>query len=132
MELQVETSKYHYYLIVVRDQKRDVIEWIKWSGLRFELACKYKWYFHYRACLLQVKYPKHIVEENWGNEESPEQQQERSLRNAEISKKAQYTKWINKKNKFVSEYNELLPIEEHPIYDHIIKKIREYQPNTNW
>jgi hypothetical protein len=48
--------------IVVRDLGGRYIETKSWDNLTFELACKYKWYFTYRAALLQVKYPKHSVD----------------------------------------------------------------------
>jgi hypothetical protein len=59
----------YFFNIRVRDNKnRDTVEFIQWSGLRWELRQKYDWYFKYRAALLQVKYPKHIVECVSGNE----------------------------------------------------------------
>lgn len=60
-----------HYFIVRCDTKNgggENVFFIKWSGLRFELLIKYRWYFNYRAALLQIQYPKYIVETKWGYE----------------------------------------------------------------
>lgn len=40
----------------------DIIEVYRWSGFKFTLFFKWKWYFEYRAALLRVKYPKNHID----------------------------------------------------------------------
>ena len=50
----------HWYIVKVLNDKREVVECLKWSGLKWELRIKYDWYFKYRAALLQIKYPRFL------------------------------------------------------------------------
>jgi len=40
----------------------NLIETMSWENMKFELVMKWSWYFKYRAALLQIKYPKYLVE----------------------------------------------------------------------
>lgn len=40
----------------------ELLEYLKWDDLTFEMMTKWKWYFEYRAALLKVKYPKSYIE----------------------------------------------------------------------
>lgn len=115
----------HYFVIKVYESNanRTAIVVLKWTNLRFELRVKYDWYFKYRAALLQVKYPKYIVDVSWGNEPA----QGRSLEQIHAarikSKKAKITEYTNKLNKITSTWNELFPIEEEENYKKAVAKI---------
>ncbi len=39
----------------------NIIEEYKWEGYKLDQFMKWEWYFRYRACLLQIKYPKNLV-----------------------------------------------------------------------
>jgi len=117
----------HFYNIKVRNNKREIIEVLSWSGLSWELRIKYDWYFKYRAALLQVKYPKFYVESIWGNE-LPNQKTFEQIRNNKIkSKKAKITEYKNKLKLAELNWNSLFPIEEDLYYQKAIEKIEKLE-----
>jgi hypothetical protein len=88
-----------------------------------ELRLKYDWYFKYRAALLQVKYPKYIVECIWGNEPA----QGRTLQQIRESKiRAKKAKTSELNNKIIiakKNWARLFPIEDDILYQKAIAKI---------
>lgn len=145
----ISTSAYdvvHFFNIKVMDRKPgELIEFLSWSGLRWELRLKYNWYFKYRAALLQVKYPKYIVETFWGNEPAQGKTLEHIINAKIISKKATITKGKNKLEnykqefeRYKSQYSRLFPIEHEQEYkkyvasiDFAVKKINRLQAELN-
>lgn len=116
----------YYFVIKVINQSREVVELLRWDDMRFEVYCKWSWYFKYRAALLQVKYPKFDVVLTGGKEPAVGRTREQLLKNKVISKKAQLSKFKNKLKKFEDSYNELFPITEREDYikcKEIIKKL---------
>lgn len=113
----------HWYSIKVLDSKRNVIEFLSWSNMKWELRLKYNWYFIYRAALLQVKYPKHSVESYWGNEPAKGKTLDEILQSKIRAKKSKITEYKNKLQKFKDAYNSLFPIEQDKDYHKAWAKI---------
>jgi hypothetical protein len=84
----------HWFNIKVIDNKREIVEFISWSGMKWELRLKYDWYFKYRAALLQVKYPKFEVKIYWGNEPATGKNLEEIKRGKIRAKKSKLTELI--------------------------------------
>jgi len=100
---------------------KPVIEYLKWDKMRFDVVCKWDWYFKYRAALLQIKYPKFRVDLIKGSVEASGltamQLEQKSLKKRISTCKRMLTKLSN----FIKEYEEeqsklLLPNYEHPNY----------------
>ena len=124
----------HYYCIKVKNKKignGDIVEFLKWENLRFEMATKWKWYFEYRAALLQVKYPKFRVETSWGHESATGKHLEISLANKKRSKKAKITEYQNKLEKYKKQWNSIFPIEDDIAYQNAVKKIERLKAELN-
>jgi hypothetical protein len=113
----------HWFNIKVINQKREVVEFLSWSGLKWELRLKYDWYFKYRAALVQVKYPKFEVQTFWGNEPATGKTLE-EIRNAKIrAKKSKITQYKNKIYQAKTSWSSLFPIEEDIYYQKAMQKI---------
>jgi hypothetical protein len=117
----------HYYHIKVIDKNRDPVETLSWKGLRFELRCKYDWYFKYRAALLQVKYPRLEVQVWWGHEPATGKTLEQILRDKLRAKKAKITEYKNKIQKARENWNSIFPIEEDVFYQKALGKISKHE-----
>ena len=116
----------HWVIIKVYDKRGglgNLIELIEWQKLPFELRIKYDWYFKYRAALLQVKYPKYIVDFFWGNQPAQGQELDYIIKKKKTAQKAKITKSKNKLLAFQAEfesykksYSKLFPIENEQEY----------------
>jgi len=112
----------HWFNIKVIN-KREIVEFQSWSGLKWKLRLKYDWYFKYRAALLQVKYPKFEVQTYWGNEPATGKTLE-EIRNAKIrAKKSKITEYKNKLEKATTTWSSLFPIEDDIDYQRAVEKI---------
>lgn len=114
----------HYFVIKVYDKiGGNLIEFLKWDNLKWELRCKYDWYFKYRAALAQVKYPKYEVAISWGNEPATG----RTLQEIKVakirSKKAKVTEFQNKLAKYKGNWDSLFPIDQDVSYINALAKI---------
>lgn len=106
---------------------RDIIEVLRWEDLPFRLALRWHWYFEYRAALMKVKYPRHEVDHRWGHMEPSEVQMERMKRNKEIARKRKITELENKLKRMRENWNELFPVEEHPLFKSLKYKLNKYK-----
>ena len=99
------------------------------KDLTFELFNRWKWFFRYRAALIQVQHPKQFVELEFIKVKfTPDLQV--LLKRAKdkfIGAKATLTKYQNKKKEMEDNWNELFPIEQHPKYMFVMDKIDEYE-----
>jgi hypothetical protein len=102
----------HFFNIKVINSKRESIEFLSWSGLKWDLRLKYDWYFKYRAALLQVKYPKFEVQVFWGNEPATGKTLQEIIQGKIRSKKSKITEFKNKLSKFENSWSSLFPIED--------------------
>jgi hypothetical protein len=119
----------HWYNIRVINAKREKVDFLSWSGLRWELRLKYDWYFQYRAALLQVKYPRYEVQTIWGKEPATGKTLEEIRKGKISSKKAQITKAKNNLSGYLGEFEHYKKsyIEIFPIEDQL--KYQEFLPN---
>ena len=116
----------HWFNIKVIN-KREIVEFQSWSGLKWKLRLKYDWYFKYRAALLQVKYPKFEVQTYWGNEPATGKTLE-EIRNAKIrAKKSKITEYKNKLEKAKTTWSSLFPIEGDIDYQRAVEKINRLE-----
>ena len=116
----------HWFNIKVIN-KREIVEFQSWSGLKWKLRLKYDWYFKYRAALLQVKYPKFEVQTYWGNEPATGKTLE-EIRNAKIrAKKSKITEYKNKLEKTKTTWSSLFPIEDDIDYQRAVEKINRLE-----
>lgn len=95
--------------------------------LPFEVICKWKWYFEYRAALYKVNNPKHVVELTTGSYDFVPtiDQEKKRLRDKIAGKKATITKYENLLKKAIETWNQLFPIEEDPLYKKCVLKIEK-------
>lgn len=113
----------HWYIVKVLNDKREIVECLKWSGLKWELRLKYDWYFKYRSALLQIKYPRFEVVSNWGNEPAQGKTLNEILDGKIRVKKAKITEYKNKLQRFKDSYNELFPMRQNKDYQKALAKI---------
>jgi hypothetical protein len=128
----------HWFNIKVLDKKREKVEFLSWSGLKWELRLKYNWYFNYRAALLQVKYPKFQVQTTWGNEPATGKTLEEIRKSKISSKKATITKAKNNLSGYLGEfehykksYIEIFPIEDQLKYQEFLQNIALLKDKVN-
>ena len=120
-------DRVHWFNIKVINEKRETIEFLSWSGLKWELRIKYDWYFKYRAALLQVKYPKYEVQTYWGNQPATGKTLEEIRQDKIRSKKAKITEYKNKLKKAESSWSYLFPIEDDSDYQRAVEKIKRLE-----
>ena len=117
----------HWFNIKVINHNREIVEFLSWSNLKWELRLKYDWYFKYRAALLQVKYPKFEVQTYWGNEPATGKTLE-SIRQDKIrAKKSKITQYKNKLKKAELNWSSLFPIEDDIDYKKAVEKINRLE-----
>lgn len=108
------------YLINIPEKgllKTIEVEKLQWLFFTDKLCKRWKWYFKYRAALLQIKYPKYDVEIKYSTSDVKSQIQEMNIIERKISaKKRKVTEFFNKAEKVKMNHNELFPLEENPIY----------------
>lgn len=117
----------HYFNIKAKNENRETIEFLSWSGLRFDLRMKYDWYFKYRAALLQVKYPKFQIDVFWGNEPAQGKTLEQIQQGRIRAKKAKITEIKNKLQRAKENWSCLFPIEEDVIYRKAVAKVNRLE-----
>lgn len=94
-------------IIVYSKVGRERIEQLYWDKLIFPLRMKYDWYFKYRAALLQIKYPKNIVE-IISDFYVPAEEDVAIILKYKISrKKAKVTEYLNKLQAYRDYYEKL-------------------------
>ncbi len=126
--LNMETTysyKWGYYIKVYdnRYPSGNVIKFIKWENLSFELFCKYKWYFEYRYALLRVEHPRVLIVHQQFKRELNEKEKTDFLKNRIIGKKRTITKYKNKLAIYEKNWNSLFPINDDELYQKALQKI---------
>lgn len=124
MEVKNISDRVHYFNIKAINGNREIVEFLSWSGLRFDLRMKYDWYFKYRAALVQVKYPKFQVDVFWGNEPAQGKTLEQIQQGRIRAKKGKVNEIKNKLEKARLNWCSLFPIEDDPTYQRAIEKLR--------
>ena len=117
----------HYYNIRVLNEKRETVEFLQWSNMRWDIRLKYDWYFKYRAALLQVKYPKYEVKIFWGREEACDRTKKQLLENQIKAKKAKITSYKNKLEQAEKHWTSMFPISEDEMYKKAQSKIKRLE-----
>jgi hypothetical protein len=116
-------TRLHWVCIkVMTEARRELVEYLKWEGLSWEVRCKWAWYFRYRAALLQIKHPRHEVEMRWGNDPKPNEA-ELQHANKVRAKKGKITEMENKLRRVRAGWTEMFPIEDHPKYQEFATKL---------
>ena len=113
----------------------NLIECLEWNDLPWEVRKKYRWYFKYRAALLQIKYPKYEIEMTWGSLEPESGNQKIRIHGNKLkAKKASITKCENiineincNLNKHRSNWLEVFPIEESPQYKNELDRLNNLE-----
>lgn len=117
----------HWFSIKVIDEKREVVEFVCWDGLKWQLRLKYDWYFKYRAALMQVKYPKLEVQYHWGNKPATGKTLEEIRLYKIKAKKSKITQYKNKLEKAKANWTSLFAIEDDPDYQRAVEKIKRLE-----
>lgn len=132
LESNYNSEYVFFYRITLRDEKHQIVKTLVWSDFPNRVFQKWYWYFKYRAALLQVEYPKHRVDCNWGvQREMSEKSETEILKNKIIAKKRKITEIDNKLNKAKSQYNEIFEFEEHPIVKRFLEKREKLTKELN-
>jgi len=99
------------------------------NDMTFDFIIRWKWYFIYRAALLQVKYPRGFVEFTHGGYEYilPEDEHKKKVYNLLVAAKRKRTEFENKIVKARQQWDELFPIEEHPYWVKVEEKLQYYE-----
>lgn len=93
------------------------VDKLEWFFFPDALKKRWKWYFRYRAALLQVQYPKYDVEIKYSTADIKSNQQQMNLLLRKVSaKKRKVTEFFNKSEKVKQNHTELFPITENPLY----------------
>ncbi len=96
-----------------------------WTGYKFENFMRWKWYFRYRAALLQVQNPYVLVEirEYQFDIALADKEKERHLRAKLTAAKRKHTEYLNKVEQARQIWQELFPIESDPLFEKVMGKI---------
>ena len=97
-----------------------------WRDMTFDHFRRWEWYFKYRAALLQVAYPKAYVDYSTGKYDARGRDLVKDLKNRWIARKRKVSEWKNKLERAKKGYNEMFPIEEHPVYVKAVEKLAHY------
>lgn len=98
----------------------------EFRNLSLDLFMKYKWYFRYLTAKYQVQNPKRLIEiKDFSYPFYSEAEIEhRNLTNRLRSAKAKVTEWTKKLQKFIDNYDEIFPYQEHLIYKRALAKVK--------
>lgn len=117
----------HWVNIKVFNDKRELVEFISWCGLRWELRLKYNWYFTYRSALLQVKYPRYTVNLIWGKEPAIGKSLDDITKNKIKSRRSNITIIKSKLNLAKLHWSSLFPIEDDISYKKALVKLHNLE-----
>lgn len=98
----------------------------EWTGLALPMLVKYKWYFKYRASLLQIAHPKkHFFFTINRTFETADQRKAliQTITNKLRNAKSKLTQATTKLNLIKSGWNELFPVEQHPDYKKVEQEL---------
>jgi len=99
------------------------------NDMTFDFIIRWKWYFKYRAALLQVKYPRGFVEFTHGGYDYvlPEDVHKKKVYNLLVAAKRKRTEFENKITHARKNWCELFPIEDHPQWVKVEEKLEYYE-----
>lgn len=95
-----------------------------WDNYTFSQYMRWKWYFRYRAAMLQVQHPKQaveIIEFHWNL--SDKEIEKIAYKNKLVAARATLTKLEDKVAAFVANWNLLFPYENEPSYQAALLRI---------
>lgn len=127
MSMKVEPKTYYHSIKVKIEHNGDVIKHLYWDNFQLHQVTKWRWYFNYRAALLQVQYPKGIIDHNWGAVPANKKTAKVILRNRMIAQKRKITEYKNKLQKAEDSWNQIFPITDDPMYKKCEEKIEKHQ-----
>ena len=108
------------YLINIPSEgilERKIVKYYQWYNMPSDMVKRWRWYFKYRAALLQVKYPKFDVELSYTTSDMKcKTQQIHLLERKIVAKKSKVTEFRNKYESIRARHKELFPVEDHPVY----------------
>lgn len=116
-------DKMHWVVIRVI-KNHDIIEFHRWTNLRFEIRNKWDWYFKYRAALCQVKHPRAKVEFAWGSEDAVGKTKLQLMESRIVNKTRLLTRHKNLLQKAILEWDQIFPIEDDLMYKRVVSKIK--------
>lgn len=125
-----------YKITVQKKQGEDVIDYLVWDNLRFDVRNKWTWYFEYRSALLKVKYPKYLVKQSWGRIEvtelSTDEQKALKNKSRSIWLKGRITTFRRAIEKYeCEEKQKLIPDWENKKYIRTKEKLKEFETELN-
>jgi hypothetical protein len=123
--IDFENDVMHWVLIVAKNERREVVEVLRWDCMKYGLRLKWDWYFRYRAALMQVKYPKFEIQYRWGNEPATGKTLSGIIKDKIAAKRAQITKFKNKLSAYAERRKSLFPVEDEIPYKSALEKIRK-------
>lgn len=99
----------------------------EWTGYRFKEYMRWKWYFRYRAALLQIENPKRLVEIGEFQYMLDVPLEEKILRKKRelAAQKGEVTKWERIHRQSLDNPNDLFGIESNPNYQKALRKLQE-------
>ena len=110
----------------------EVLQCLEWTGNNLERFVRWKWYYRYRAALLQTQNPKMYVEIDHTPVKNNSQKDVVEILKRRVSaRKSQLSKWKNLLKKAEENWNQLFPIQEDPNYKKSISKIKYNQGELN-
>ena len=126
----IPLMSYYYIIKVYTKLGGDLVELKRWDNLRFDTRIKYDWYFTYRAALLQVKYPKYLVNCKWGHEPATAKTLEQLKARKVTNLKSRITKYKNRLEDYKQQfeqykksYRALFPMVNEDLYKHFVTNI---------
>lgn len=101
------------------------------NEMTVEFFNRWRWFFEYRAALIRVQNPKAYTSFEYGpyDYQLPEDVYKAKVKNQYFSDKRQLTKFKSKLTEIQQNWNELFPLEEHPDYIRVQKKLEYLQRN---
>ncbi len=110
----------------------NVVNFLEWTDVDINRFVRWKWYFRYRAALLQTQHPKMYVEIDHTPIKTKSQKDlVDTLKRRVSARKSQISKWENLMKKAEKNWNQLFPIHEDPNYKKAIAKIEYNQGELN-
>lgn len=116
----------HSYFVMIKvysRKGRDLITYRNWENIPPRVMDKWHWYFTYRTALLQVQYPKDIVQMMCGPMESTGITREHIVKNKIRAKKAKITEIKNMIALAEKNWTDLFPIQADEHYQKALAKL---------
>jgi len=112
-----------YLRVQTRQGNGENIAFHKWEGLTGDQLVRWSWYFKYRQALYRVKYPRSYSTISEFKYVPSGPVLCKKLYNQWLGKKRKVSEWKNKVKKAEEQYDQLFPIETHPVYAKALLKL---------